>query len=265
MNDTINQYLNCLRIGVESPSLNYLQRLIQQHLFRVPYETFSKFHYYSIDPRYVPSLDIFVQNLTEKGWGGTCFTLNINFARLLKALQFDCHLVRVKPGHLALMVILGSKKFYADVGYGSPIMKPIELEAKRQHTLHGFGEDIIFTQKSKDIYEVDRRANGKSFVRKEIEWKPLTEEDIINDIECSYLDDDENQTMRRITAVRFNGHECYFLRDHSLKVMTYRNISEINLQDIHKWKKYVQEVYKIDENSLDESIRFLKQRGVSLF
>ena len=265
MNDTIKQYLDYINMAEEPPSLNYLQRLIQRHLYKIPYETFSKFHYYSINPIHVPSMDVFVENLKNKGWGGTCFTLNINFARLLKALDFDCSLVRVKPGHLGLMVTIDTKRYYADVGYGSPIMKPIDLEGKRQHVLHGFGEEIIFTQKTRECYEVDRRANGKSFVKKEIEWKPLSEEDVRNDIESSYLDEDGNQTMRRITAVRFNGHECYFLRDHSLKVMTYRNISEINLRDIVKWKKYVREVYQIDEDSLDESIEFLKERGVALF
>ncbi|WP_433746901.1 arylamine N-acetyltransferase [Falsibacillus pallidus] len=265
MNDTVKKYLDYLKMEQESPSLNYLQRLIQRHLFKVPYETFSKFHYYSKNPVHVPSMEEFVGNLVDKGWGGTCFTLNINFTRLLKALEFDCSLVRVDPGHLGVMVVLENKRYYADVGYGSPIMKPIELEGKRQHVLHGFGEEIIFTQKTKESYEVDRRANGKSFVKKEIQWKPLKEEDIQKDIESSYLDEDKNQTMRRITAVRFNGHECYFLRDHSLKVMTYRNISEINLKDKEKWKKYVREVYQIDEDSLDESIEFLKSRGVALF
>ncbi|MGE8205308.1 arylamine N-acetyltransferase [Heyndrickxia sp. NPDC080065] len=261
----IEDYLRYLKIDIESPSLNYLQRLIQQHLSRIPYETFSKFHYYKEKTNFVPALDVFVKNLIERGWGGTCYTLNINFSRLLSHLGFPVSLVRVTPGHLAIMVTLEKRQFYVDVGYGSPIMKPVELEAKRRHVLHGFGEEIIFIQKSTDRFEIDRRSNGKSFVKKEIEWCPLTEEDIQSDIMKSYIDDDQNTTMRRITAVRFNGHECYFLRDRSIKVMTYRNIREIQMRDIDKWKTTIQEVYQIDENSLDESIQFLSERGVALF
>ncbi|MGE6259858.1 arylamine N-acetyltransferase [Heyndrickxia sporothermodurans] len=261
----IESYLKYLKIDKEAPSVNYLQRLIQQHLSRIPYETFSKFHYYQEKSSFVPSLEVFVENLLEKGWGGTCYTLNINFSRLLTELGFVCSLVRVNPGHLATMVTLDDRQFYVDVGYGSPIMKPVELVAKRRHVLHGFGEEIIFIQKTKDRFEIDRRSNGRSFVKKEIEWTPLTEDDIKKDIEQSYIDDDQNTTMRRITAVRFNGHECYFLRDGSIKVMTYRNIREIQMRDMNKWRQTVQEVYQIDEHSLDESIQFLEKRGVILF
>ncbi|WP_249308725.1 arylamine N-acetyltransferase [Lederbergia citrea] len=265
MEQVVNQYLKCLRLNKEIPSINYLQRLIQHHLSLIPYESFSKFHYYSLAPDYIPPLPLFVQNLVDKGWGGTCFTLNMNFARLLSELGFDCSLVRVEPGHLAIMVEISDKKLYVDVGYGSPIMKPVELEAKPRHIMHGFGEEIIFTKLSADIYEIDRRANGKTFVKKQIKWKPLSELDIRDDIRSSYIDSDENITMRRITAVRFNGHQCFYLRNRSMKVMTFRNISEIQMNDRKKWGKLVQEIYQIEAESLVESLDFLEERGIQLF
>ncbi len=265
MIDAVEEYIQYLKLTREAPSLNYLQRLIQRHLSYIPYETFSKFHYFNHHSSFVPSLQEFVQNLVEKGWGGTCYTLNINFSRLLGELGFACSLVRVSPGHLAIMVVFNERKYYVDVGYGSPITKPVELESKRRHVLHGFGEEIIFTQKTIDRYEVDRRSNGKTFVKKEIEWNPLTEEDITGDILASYADENHNKTMRRMTAVRFNGHECYFLRDQSIKVMNYRNIREIQLRDLDKWKSIVQDIYQIDADSLVESVEFLEKRGVRLF
>jgi arylamine N-acetyltransferase len=261
----IKRYTEYLNMDIETPTLNYLQRLIQQHLIRIPYETFSKFYYYSHGEKLVPSLSTFVDNLHDKGWGGTCFTLNINFGRLLKELGFDCQFVRVQPGHLGLMITLNDHRYYVDVGYGSPIMKPIELEARKRHLLHGFGEEIIFTQKDRFLFEINRRSNGKTFVTKEIEWKPLREEDLAADIDSSYLDTDENVTMRRVTAVRFQGNQCYFLRNETLKVMTYRNIREYQMRDIQRWKDIVQEVYQFQNASLDDTLHFLKQRNVTLF
>ncbi len=263
--EAVEKYVNYLNMKVEAPSLNYLQRLIQQHLIRIPYETFSKFYYFSKGENFVPSFSTFTENLHNRGWGGTCFTLNINFGRLLKKLGFDCHFVRVNPGHLGLMIIIDNRKLYVDVGYGSPIMKPVELEARQKHLLHGFGEEIIFTQTDVHEFEVDRRSNGKSFVKKVIEWKALKEEELEDDIKASYLDSDENITMRRITAVRFQGNQCYFLRNQTLKVMTYRNIREYKMKDIEKWKDIIQEVYHFDANSLQESIQFLQQRNIKLF
>ncbi|RST70809.1 arylamine N-acetyltransferase [Siminovitchia acidinfaciens] len=265
MEHAVHQYLQHLRLERETPSINYLQRLIQHHLSLVPYETFSKFHYYLNGPNFVPTLPVFVKNLTESGWGGTCFTLNMNFARLLSELGFECSLVRVQPSHLAILVEIGSKRLYVDVGYGSPIIKPIELEAKPRHVLHGFGEEIIFTRVRNGEYEIDRRSNGKSFVKKTIKWEPLSEFDISNDIDESYADLDENITMRRITAVRFNGHQCFFLRNRTMKVMTYRNISELQIGEMDKWVNLVHEVYQIDKKSIKPALTFLENRGVELF
>lgn len=265
MQTAVHQYLKHLRLEQETPSINYLQRLIQHHLSLVPYETFSKFHYFMNGPELVPSLPVFVKNLTERGWGGTCFTLNMNFARLLSELGFECSLVRVQPSHLAIMLEISGKHLYVDVGYGSPITKPIELEAKPRHVLHGFGEEIIFTKIRNGEYEIDRRSNGKSFVKKMIIWESLSEFDISNDINESYADLDENITMRRITAVRFNGHQCFFLRNQTMKVMTYRNISELHIREVDKWLNLVHEVYQIDRKSINPALTFLKNRGVELF
>lgn len=265
MEQVVDQYLQYLRLDRETPTINYLQRLIQHHLTLVPYESFSKFHYFSLAPDFIPPLPLFVNNLMEKGWGGTCFTLNINFARLLTELGFTCFFVRVVPGHLAIMVEIRDKKLYVDVGYGSPIMKPVDLEAKPVHKMHGFGEEIIISKQSSNLYEIDRRSNGKTFVKKQINWTALTETDISADIRNSYLDDDENITMRRITAVRFNGHQCFYLRNQTMKVMTFRNISEVRMDNWNKWLKLVQDVYQIEEESIRESIGFLKERDIILF
>jgi hypothetical protein len=261
----VEQYLNHLRLSKEPPTVNYLQRLIQHHLTIVPYETFSKFHYFQHGPDLVPSLPVFVANLLEKGWGGTCFTLNINFSRLLAELGYNCSLVRVYPSHLAIMVHIAGKRLYVDVGYGSPIMKPVELEAKARHVLHGFGEEIIFTKIRPGMYEIDRRANGKSFVKKQILWEPLSEKEIKPDIDESYDDRDDNITMRRITAVRFNGQECCFLRNDTMKVMTFRNISEIRFHDPERWMEFIRDVYQIEKHSAAASLSFLEERGIQLF
>ena len=143
-------------------------------------------------------------------------------------------------------------------------MKPIELEARPTHVLHGFGEEIIFTQVEADTYEIDRRSNGKTFVKKQINWSPLSELDITDDIRSSYLDSDDNITMRRITAVRFNGQKCYYLRNRSMKVMTFRNISELQFKRRESMGEVIQEVYDIDVYSLSESLDFLEERGIEI-
>ncbi|MEI5907412.1 arylamine N-acetyltransferase [Bacillus spongiae] len=265
MEAVVERYVNYLYLAKEDPNVNYLQRLIQHHLLRVPYETVSKFHFFLHEDQRVPSLEQFIEQLCHKQWGGTCFTLNINFARLLKELGFETDFVRVHPGHLGLMVKVAGKRFYVDVGYGAPIMKPVELEQKKRHVLHGFGEEIIFTQKDFAQFEIDRRSNGKSFVKKLIDWTPLSQNEMDVDIQRSYEDKPDNPNMRRITAVKFQGNTCFYLRNQTLKVMTYRNLREYEMRSYQKWRDTVQQVYGFHDRPLEEAVEFLQDRGVSLF
>ncbi|WP_335869439.1 arylamine N-acetyltransferase [Bacillus sp. 2205SS5-2] len=261
----MDRYVNHLYLQKEPPGGNYLQRLIQHHLLRIPYETISKFHYFVHGPQPIPAFSEFMDNLEHQHWGGTCFTLNINFARLLNELGFQTNYVRVNPGHLGLMVTLEGRRYYVDVGYGSPIMKPVVLDQKKFQVLHGFGEEITFTQKDYDVFEIDRRSNGKSFVKKRIEWKPLTEAEISTDIDQSYEDSADNQNMRRITAVKFQGNTCYYLKNESLKVMTYRNIREYQMRSYPKWRDAVQKVYGFQDEALEAAVKFLQDRDVTIF
>ncbi|KIL72416.1 arylamine N-acetyltransferase [Bacillus badius] len=263
--DAVSAYLEQLKMNKEQPSLNYLQRLIQHHLSLIPYETFSKFHYFTKHGCRVPGFAQFAVNLTNRGWGGTCYSLNMNFARLLKELGFSCSFVRVLPGHAAIMVHMGDRHFYVDVGYGSPITRPIELNSRPRHVLHGFGEEIIFTSRNEQIFQLERRSHGKTFVTKQIVWEPLTEEDLQQDIAASYKDCSSNITMRRISAVRFQGNNCYFLRNQTLKVINYRDIREYHFREQTPWLRTVAEAFQIDEKGIEESLAFLNERGVHLF
>ncbi|MFK2826034.1 arylamine N-acetyltransferase [Bacillus sp. B190/17] len=263
--DAVSAYLQRLKMEKEQPSLNYLQRLIQHHLSLIPYETFSKFHYFNQQGCEVPDFNQFAANLETRGWGGTCYSLNINFARLLERLGFSCSFVRVLPGHTAIMVRVDGRKFYVDVGYGSPITRPIELNSRPKHVLHGFGEEIIFTGRSEKKFQLERKSHGKTFVTKQIVWEPLTEEELQEDIEESYKDCSSNITMRRITAVRFQGNNCYFLRDNTLKVMNYRDIREYHFREPDHWMQTVAEAFQVDERGIEESLRFLAERGIHLF
>ncbi|OCA82911.1 arylamine N-acetyltransferase [Pseudobacillus wudalianchiensis] len=263
--DAVSAYLKQLKMNREKPSLNYLQRLIQHHLSLIPYETFSKFHYFNEQGCEVPTFTQFVDNLKSRGWGGTCYSLNMNFARLLEQLGFSCSFVRVLPGHAAIMVHMADRKFYVDVGYGSPITRPIELNNRPKHVLHGFGEEIIFTGRNEKEFQLERRSHGKTFVTKQIIWEPLTEEELQQDIEESYKDSDNNITMRRISAVRFQGNNCYFLRNETLKVINYRDIREYHFREPAQWISTVAEAFQLDEKGIEESLVFLADRGIYVF
>ncbi|TLS38215.1 arylamine N-acetyltransferase [Pseudalkalibacillus caeni] len=264
-NSLVDTYLKRLQLNREIPSYHYLEALVKHHLHSVPYETFSKFYYYQTakNNAFVPSFETFVKNLEINGWGGNCYTLNINFKRLLEVLGFDVHLVLVSPGHIGLMVVIENRAFYVDVGYGSPIMKPIFIQ--NGVSLSRCGEEIVIKPASdRNRFVIDRKSNGKTFVSKTIVWEPVEEADFTNDINESHLDQDENDMMRRITAVIFKNRSTYYLRNTTLTIFAAKSRRMIEFNDEQQWIQMIESTYGIQPQIVREAADFLKERNITL-
>jgi arylamine N-acetyltransferase len=248
-----------------TPDLEQLSRLTCYHLQRVPYELISKFHYFSNHSTtgwFVPPVDVFVNNLVNKGWGGNCFTLNFCFGQLLTSIGFDVKYVRVSPGHVGLMVTFQDCTYYTDVGYGAPLFKPILLQ--QQVRLLECGEEIVITQKSNHVYEIDRRSNGSSFTKKDIEYVPLTIEDFHQDVASSHRDLEDNSFMRKITAVIYRDGCRWYLKNETLTKNNVREEDHI-FREKAEWLATVSEVFGIEKGSLDDTLSFLKDRNIRIF
>lgn len=265
-----HKYLEYLGFSYSSatpiiPDLEQLSRLTRNHLQRVPYELVSKFHYFcnhSTNGWFVPPVDVFVSNLVNKGWGGNCFTLNFNFGQLLASIGYDVNYVRVSPGHVGLMVTFGDYTYYTDVGYGAPLFTPILLQ--HQPRLLECGEEIVITQKSDHVYEIDRKYNGSSFTKKDIEYVPLDIEDFELDVERSHRDHEDNSFMRKINAVIYRDGCCWSLRNETLTKNNERKVEHI-FNEKGKWLATVSEVFGVDTDSLEDALTFLENRNVFIF
>lgn len=264
MNNSWQQsYLNYLGVTESSPDLKYLTLLANANLKRVPYETMSKFYFYVTQLEhgwFVPSIEEFVNNLTEKGWGGNCHTITFNFGRLLTSLGYDVSYIRVNPGHVALMVSIDYNSYYTDVGYGAPLFTPLRLE--EEPYIHECGEEVIITKHSDQIYEIDRKRDGQSFVTKQIEWRPLEITDFGEDILFSYRDHDDNPFMRRITISHFKDGYSYSLRNEKLLVQSNDERSEHIFSNKEEWLGKVTEIFGIDREVSNQALAFLKERNV---
>jgi arylamine N-acetyltransferase len=263
INSWQQSYLNYLGIAESSPDLNYLTLLTSTHLRRVPYETVSKFHFYMTELEHgwlVPPIEEFVSNLTRKGWGGNCYTITFNFGRLLTSLGYDVSYVRVNPGHVALMVTIDKISYYTDVGYGAPLFTPLRL--KEEIYLHQCGEEITIIKQSDEVYEIDRKRDGHSFVTKQIEWMPLQISDFYGDILFSHRDHDDNPFMRRITISRFNEGYLHYLRNEKLIVQSNEEKVENTFTDQEEWLGKITETFGIEREVLKNAINFLIERDV---
>ncbi len=264
--DTIKQYMDILKVkDVSQLDLVLLRTLIRSHLHTIPYENFSKYHYMKNDMGmgYIYDTEAFIKR-ARIGWGGTCYPLNIHFAKLLKSLGYNSSLVRVRNGHVAIMVRFDDQDYYVDVGYGSPLFSPIKLPEEGRLRIKKLGEEIFIKKIAPSLFEIDRHADGKSFVKKEIEWTPLTLENFTADIERSHMDEPENIVMRRLSATIFKPRYCYYLNNETITRKNEYTKEVSKFTDRRSWAYNVYQVFGIEEDVSLNAVAFLEERGVKI-
>jgi arylamine N-acetyltransferase len=124
------RYLLMLGVEPEAPSLDYLRRLVRNHLHRVPFENISKLYYLQTQGlRAAPGLELFLHGIETCGFGGTCYSNNPHFCGLLQGLGYDARLCGADMSepdvHLTIMVQLEGREYLVDMGYAAPLDRPL--------------------------------------------------------------------------------------------------------------------------------------------
>jgi len=126
----MDRLLTHLELSRESPSLDYLDRLVRAHQLRVPFETLTKLIDWEPGRArgdFLPPLDLYVERIVTRRAGGLCWTLARGFHALLVDLGFDASLMVMEPGHCCVRVELPEGPQYADVGYAAPLFRAYPL------------------------------------------------------------------------------------------------------------------------------------------
>jgi len=127
-----DRFLAHLALDRETPTLDYLHRIIRQHQLRVPFETLTKLIDYEPGLErgdFMPPMAEYVERIVTRGGGGLCWTLARGLHFLLDDLGFDASLMYMDPGHCCVRVELQDGPYYADVGYAAPIFQAYPLFA----------------------------------------------------------------------------------------------------------------------------------------
>jgi arylamine N-acetyltransferase len=258
--DWKQRYLDILGVSFEQPDWDTLHRLTRAHLLTVPYELLSKIHYYNHREQngwLVPPVEVFVENLATKGWGGNCFILNFNFGRLLEALGYRLDYCRVSPGHVAIRVYLDGRVWYVDVGYGAPTYRPLLLEEEPDFTSL-YGERVTITRAGENSFEIERFYYENSFVKKVIEWQPLTFADFAEDIEHSHRDTPDNVFMRRASADGLvSPYQKVWIDTNRFLRMDSAGRQETPIPDVETFYRLLHETFGIDRDAAAEAVAFV--------
>ncbi len=134
------RYLRILGVSPGPPDAALLERLVHAQLTRVPFENISKLHYLADRGlRDIPDLELYLDGIERRGFGGTCYSNNFHLRSLLSHLGFDatfCGADMGEPdGHTVTVVDLGGRQVLVDVGYAAPFFAPLPLDLRRDHTI----------------------------------------------------------------------------------------------------------------------------------
>jgi len=139
------RYLELLAVPRREPGPAALAELVQAHLMRVPFENVSKLYYLrKSGQRALPGPEQFLDGIVRCNFGGTCYTANYYFNRLLVALGYDARLCgadMARPDvHMVSLVTVAGREYLVDVGYAAPFLAPLPRDQATDHVL-ALGDD----------------------------------------------------------------------------------------------------------------------------
>jgi len=131
----LRQYLETLGVAEKSPSRDALAELVQAHLTRVPFENISKLYYRkNLGLTNLPTIHQYLDGIAQNHFGGTCYSNNYYFYRLLVSLEYDvklCAADMTAPAvHAFSLVRVEGREYLVDTGYAAPFLSPIPRDLK---------------------------------------------------------------------------------------------------------------------------------------
>ena len=161
------RYLSLLGVRHREPGLAALTELVQAHLCSVPFENISKlYHRQHLGLRTLPGLELFLEGIERHNFGGTCYTNNHYFHRLLVNLGYEAKLcgadMSAPDVHLVSIVDVEDRQYIVDVGYAAPFFAPLPRDLEADHVIE-WGNDryVLKPQDEKGRSHLEFYLDGK--------------------------------------------------------------------------------------------------------
>lgn len=189
--ESLKRMANFLGLQTESPTLDFLNRIVTIHLERIPYESLSKILFSERKP-YFPTLHEYVDRMHQYGFGGTCFANNFYFVELLNYLGFEAELNSVDgmdshDSHVSCKVKIEGDFFIVDFGNMAHFSGPFPLTPGRViEDLRGSNRFVFTPNMDGQTYKLEFFRNEKLIRRHLSKQGARRPEDFRRKIEESY-------------------------------------------------------------------------------
>ncbi len=223
-------YLEVLHVSKRCPGYTYLEELILSHLIYIPFENISKLYYLktrNLDK--LMNLSQYLNGIEQFHFGGTCYSNNYFFYRLLLYLGFDVKLcgadMKMPDVHIVIIVDLKGKEYLVDVGYAAPFLKPLPSDRNEDFVIQVINNKYVL--KPKDNYGRQRLIYFKNdviFHGYNINPNPRNINEFSEIILKSFLS--EATFMNSVLLTKYDGNSF-----HTIDNLTYIKYNNNNLSE----------------------------------
>ncbi|MFC2084284.1 arylamine N-acetyltransferase [Bacteroidota bacterium] len=262
-------YLKHLGFEKREPDYEFLTDLIRSQIVKFPFENISKLiQWHENGNTGIPDLKTYVFNSKKFGGGGTCYSSNYYFYRLLLFLGFNAslHGANMKVGvdvHLVSIVRFDNKKYLVDVGYGAPFYKPLPLSTN-QPTIINWGCLKYKLTEEHDGHPKMNVSKGDVPVHDYIVNLETRQFDHFQfNVKNSYRDNAE--FMRRLRVIKYFKNYSIDLKNFVCSVNNAINQKSFVLKDIEEVEKIIKNEFMLPHLPIKKAYRILTEvRGLNI-
>ncbi len=247
-----------------------LHELVSSHLIKVPFENVSAL-LRSAEPgsTAIPSIEEFIERISEQDLGGCGFAIPIHFASLLRFLEYDVELLAadvagVPRARAVCRIHFEESPYLVDVGHAAPFYHPIDLSQLPHRVPHGDYEFTIQRHVSgAGAVEVATHHHG-SKVHSYVTKSPALEPE---GFEASALthQDPKSAWLSSLRISRFFASRVLEVVDNNL-ISTHHNITTITpIQSLDELEAIVRDQLQLTRCPVGAAVEILRSRGIDIF
>lgn len=238
--EVANQFLMSINIARESPSVDYLTKLIRACYAQIPFQNLTML----TRPRVAPSREEILRDMLSKT-GGLCTTNNPFFCALLHQLGFNVGLISAsmkEPDcHIGLIVAIYDDLFWVDLGNGFPYLTPLLITQGSQASHLGFDYELILVGSTVSVNQTilgtKKKKKNQSFIINPVHYS------FFNNMRVRhYQEEDYGHFLKGIRINRWTLNQGFVLRDNMIWTIPGRAHKASSI-DIISW---IEEGFKMD-------------------
>jgi N-hydroxyarylamine O-acetyltransferase len=260
-----DRYLRLLGVTARLPTRDALGELVSAQVTTAPFENISKIHYFhSRGLAGIPDIELYLDGIEHRHFGGTCYSNNYHFFRLLVSLGYDarfCGADMNNPDvHTVSIVRVEGREFLVDTGYGAPFLAPMPLDLPGEYVL-SFGNEryVLHPRGPQGRSRMDQLRDGvfaHGYCVKPA-GRDIREFDAV--IAHSFRPD--ATFLNAVSIARFSPHSSVVLHNFTLALSTIRETVLQELQDRTEMINVIVERFHMPEAIVRDAVNSILRFG----